>query len=88
MLEFSDVRQVSMLVLKAFQALPPEIRVRDSKQFVREFRNIQYEAVLSSNVPVVWPRDGGGSHYRDWLAEVKNFRRDRVEVANIDLVDA
>ena len=63
-------------------------RVRDIKQFVRDFTDIQYEAVKSSNVPDEWPRDETGSHHQQWLSGVEEDNKDDVGMPDIDIVDA
>ena len=83
--EFSDVRQVSELVLRAFWELPLAARVRDVKHFVRRFKDIQYGRVTARNVPDGWPSDDEGEVASRWKGWVDS--RKYSDKPDVDIID-
>jgi hypothetical protein len=71
---FRDVRTVSKHVLQAFWHLPPSVRVRDMKRFVREFSEVQYTRVTAKSVPAHWPYDEGDRHRQAWEHRIRDVR--------------
>jgi hypothetical protein len=51
-LAFSDVREVSEKVLRAFEFMRPDVDVRQIRHFVNSFSDVQHEKVLSRNLPM------------------------------------
>jgi len=68
---FPDVRRVSKNVLKLFHSLNPRLEVREVKNLVKAFVDIQYGEILSNNIPEDWFKENPQENfvYENWRNE-------------------
>ncbi|MDD5168415.1 MAG: ATP-binding protein [Syntrophales bacterium] len=76
---FPDVRRVSNKVLALFTHIKHEIEIRELKQFVKKFNDIQYGEVKSKNVPTNWLKNNKAVQVdiEDWK---KKEEGDMIEI--------
>lgn len=83
--QFKDVRKISEPVLRMFQMLPDQTKIRDIKHFVKKFQDVQYSRVMSHNVPSNWPYDEQGRFYDEWSESIR-LLGNREEDALVEIV--
>ena len=82
--EFPDVRYITEGVLDLLNYMEEDINVREIKNFVKSFVNVQYEKIMTTNIPDEVLDKMDAFDKTAWDAHKKVFKEgDKVEIVSI-----